>query len=223
MSEAPDPFEVATVPGLDLIGMIPPTSTALLIVDVQNDFVGQDGVLARAGVGMSVLEPALSRIPPLILGARSAGLPVVLIRVVTRRENDSKALRLLMQRRGYGDDALNLCRAGDVGADYHPLIRPQDGDIHIEKLLYSSFSGTDLNLQLRARGIENLVIAGFTTECCIDSTARDAFHHQFNVFVVQDACAAYEPALHQAAISIMAKNFALLVRSEDVLAAWALG
>ncbi|WAC58491.1 cysteine hydrolase family protein [Brevundimonas sp. SL130] len=221
MDNAPDPFSIVTVPSADLVGMIPPASTALLIVDVQNDFVAQDGVLGRSGVDMSALEPALARITSLMDSARTAGVPVVLIRVVTRKRSDSQALQLLMQRRGYGDDALELCRAGEVGADYYRTIQPQDGDIHIEKLLYSSFSGTDLNLQLRARGIETVVVAGFTTDCCIDSTARDAFHHQFNVFVVDDACAAYELAVHRAAMSIMTKNFALPVLTDDVRAAWA--
>lgn len=207
MDETPDPFAIVTVPRADLAGMIPPAGAALLIVDVQNDFVAQDGVLGRSGMDMSILEPALARIPPLIDGARAAGVPVVLIRVVTRKQSDSRALQLLMQRRGYG-------------ADYYGTIQPQDGDIHIEKLLYSSFSGTDLNLQLRARGVDTLVIAGFTTECCVDSTARDAFHHQFNVFVVEDACAAYDPALHRAAMNIMTRNFALPVLTDDVLAAW---
>ncbi|WP_395943715.1 cysteine hydrolase family protein [Brevundimonas sp.] len=220
MDETPDPFAIVTVPRADLAGMIPPAGTALLIVDVQNDFVAQDGVLGRSGMDMSILEPALARIPPLIDGARAAGVPVVLIRVVTRKQSDSRALQLLMQRRGYGDDALELCRAGEVGADYYGTIQPQEGDIHIEKLLYSSFSGTDLNLQLRARGVDTLVVAGFTTECCVDSTARDAFHHQFNVFVVEDACAAYDPALHRAAMNIMTRNFALPVLTDDVLATW---
>lgn len=215
-----DPFALTYVSAADLKPMLPSASTALLVIDVQNDFVAQDGVLGRAGMDMSPLEPALGRIGTVLAKAREIGLPIVLVRVVTQERSDSQALKLLMQRRGYPDDALELCRAGEAGADYHPMIQPQAGDIHIEKLLYSSFSGTNLNLQLRSRGIDTLVIIGFTTECCVDSTARDAFHHQFNVFVVDDACAAYEESLHRAAMSIMTKNFALPILTEDLLAVW---
>ncbi|MDQ1153648.1 cysteine hydrolase family protein [Brevundimonas sp. SORGH_AS_0993] len=215
-----DPFALSPVAAADLKPMLPPASTALVIIDVQNDFVAQDGVLGRAGLDMTPLQPALDRIKSLIAKAREVELPIVLVRVVTREKSDSQAMKLLMQRRGYPDDALELCRAGEWGADYHPTIQPQDGDIHIEKLLYSSFSGTDLNLQLRARGIDTLVIAGFTTDCCVDSTARDAFHHQFNVFVVDDACAAYDERVHRAAMGVMAMHFALPVRTEDVIAVW---
>ena len=64
--------------------------------------------------------------------------------------------------------------------------------MEVEKPLYSSFVGTDLDARLRARGIDKLVIAGFTTDCCVDCTVRDAFHRNYDVFIVADACASYE-------------------------------
>ena len=99
--------------------------------------------------------------------------------------------------------------------------RPSPGDIEVEKPLFSSFVGTDLEAQLRARGVDTLVVLGLTTDCCVDCTARDAFHRGFHVFVVQDACSAYGEALHRAALSGLEKNVALLTTTDEVEQAWA--
>lgn len=69
-------------------------------------------------------------------------------------------------------------------------------------------------------GVDTLVLAGLTTECCIDSTARDAFNHDFHVFVSIDACAAYEPELHAAALRMLELNTAILTDSDSVVVAW---
>jgi nicotinamidase-related amidase len=88
------------------------------------------------------------------------------MRVMTRPETDSDALRTWMARRGTpGGEA--ICRIGSGGEAYY-RVTPEPGDIEIEKLAYSSFHGTDLDAQLRARGIDTLVIAGISTDCCVD-------------------------------------------------------
>lgn len=201
-----------------LAQMIRPESTALIVVDIQKDFAAPDGLLGRAGVDLAPAEAAIDRIEPLIAAARAAGAAVGFMRVVTTPESDSNALRTLMRRRGEpGGEA--ICRAGDGGADYYRL-RPRPGDIEIEKRLYNSFHGTDLDAQLRARGIDTLVMTGLSTDCCVDATARDAFHRDYHVFVARDACAAYEPGLHEAALHGLELNCALLVDSASVVAAW---
>ena len=202
----------------DLAAMIPPASTALVVVDVQKDFAAPDGLLGRVGADLSAVGPALARIETLIAAARAAGATVAFMRVVTRPETDSRALRTLMARRGTpGGEA--ICRIDDGGADYH-RVRPEPGDIEIEKTLYDSFHGTDLDAQLRARGITTLVMTGFSTDCCVDQTARTAFHHDYDVFVVSDATAAYDAALHVAALDILQKNCVLLTDADAVAAAW---
>ena len=67
---------------------------------------------------------------------------------------------------------------------------------------------------------DTLVIAGLTTECCIDSTARDAFERDYHVFIAADAVAAYEPDLHEAALKALELNCAILAASADIAAAW---
>jgi len=139
--------------------------------------------------------------------------------VVTRPETDSEALKLFMAPKGLPPQALAICRDNTPGADYH-RVRPIPGDLEIRKPLYFSFVATRLEEQLRERGIDTVVVVGFTTECCVDCTVRDAFHRNFNVFVVADACAAYSAELHQGALNALAANCALLLEADAVLAAW---
>jgi biuret amidohydrolase len=202
-----------------LPAMIAPVRTALLIVDVQVDFVSPRGAAAAWGVDLGRFEAPLEQIERLLVAARNAGVTVAFARVVTRPETDSDALKNLHHRMGHPADALAICRAGTKGADYH-RVTPRGGEIEIEKVLYSSFVGTNLDALLRARGIDTLVLAGFTTDCCVDCTARDAFHHDYNVFVVADACGAYEPELHQGTLNSLARNCALLADTQSVVSAW---
>ena len=200
--------------------MIAPSRTALVIVDVQEDFVSPAGVAGHWGIDFDALEPPLQKIEALIAAARAAGVTLAYMRVVTRPETDSDALKSLHERKGRPPQAVAICRAGTSGADYY-RVKPEPGEIEIQKPLYSSFVGTDFDEQLRARGIDTLVMTGFTTDCCVDCTARDAFHRNYHVFVVTDACAAYEEELHIGALNGLSKNCALLTDTAAVLAAWA--
>ncbi len=90
----------------------------------------------------------------------------------------------------------------------------------IAKTRYSAFFGTDLDAALKALGVDTLVLCGLTTECCIDCTASDAFHLDYQVFVASDACTAYEADLHGAALKALALNCAILVSSAEIVEAW---
>ena len=214
MPEAPALPHVA-----DLGDMISPARTALVVVDIQVDFAAPHGLIGRAGADMAAAATAVDRIEMLIAAARRAGATVAFMRVMTRPETDSNALRTWMARRGTPEGG-GICRIGSGGEDYH-RVAPEPGDIEIDKLIYSSFHGTDLDARLRARGIDTLVVTGISTDCCVDSTVRDAFHRDYHVFVVSDACATYDEALHTGTLNALQMHCALLTRSDDVAAAWA--
>jgi nicotinamidase-related amidase len=211
----------AALPHVDaatLPTMLVPQTTALVLVDLQVDFGAPEGLLGRAGVDLSAAGPAIDHCARLLAAARAAGAAVAWARVITRPETDSNALKTLMARRGQpGGEA--ICRAATPGADYYRL-SPQAGDIEIAKPLYDSFHGTDLDARLRARGIDTLLVCGLTTDCCVDQTARSAFHHGYHVFIASDACAAYAPGMHAAALDALEKNCALLTTTDAVEAAW---
>jgi nicotinamidase-related amidase len=214
--------EVGAVPRVEpaaLTGMIDPAQTALVVIDVQEDFVGPTGAMARIGVDMSGVAPALDRIVRLIAAARAAGATIAFARVVSSPDTDSTALKLLNARKGRPPQAIAICREDQTGSAYY-RVSPQPGDIEAPKRLFNTFHGTSFDAQLRARGVDTLVVVGFTTDCCVDSTCRDAFHRDYNVFVVSDATDAYAADLHVGALKALQKNCALVTDTASVLAAW---
>jgi nicotinamidase-related amidase len=198
--------------------MIEPARTALVLVDVQVDFAAPDGAMAAFGAELSMVEPAIARMTEVLGAAQDAGMPRVWLRVMTREATDSGAARRFEARRGRPPSSLAVCRAGTRGAAYHRLT-PQAGDLEIEKPLYSGFQGTRLDEELKLRQIGALVLVGLTTECCIDCTARDAFHRDYDVFVVADACAAYSERLHRGSLEALGETCALLTTTSALVAA----
>ena len=197
--------------------------TALLIVDMQVDFAAPQGVIGQMGVDISAVAAALTGAERLAQAARTAGVPVIFAGLFTSRATDSAAWRERMTRRGGNAEIeSDLCRAGQTGSDFYGP-RPLEGELVIEKTRYSAFFGTDLESRLRALGVDTLVLCGLTTECCVDCTARDAFHRDVHVFVPADACAAYEAQAHEAALAVMGLSFAILTDVDAVTTAWSAG
>ena len=200
---------------------IAPARTALVIVDAQTDFASPEGAMGRAGANLSAVPAALAAARRLADAARAAGAPVVFVGLMTAPEDDSAAWAERLRRQG-GDPAadLALCRTGTLGAAFVGPI-PLVGEPVVPKLRYSGFFRTDLDAQLQRLGVDTLVVAGLTTDCCVDCTVRDAFHLDYHVFVAADACAAYDAALHAATLKSLAINCAILVTTDQVEAAWA--
>jgi ureidoacrylate peracid hydrolase len=208
------------VSGTDgLATWIAPKRTAVLIIDMQVDFASPDGALGGF-IDMSVVEPALAAAQKLAADARAAGVPVVFVGLHTTPETDSAAWNERMRRRG-GDPDVDaaLCRTGQVGSEFYGP-QPAPGERVVAKTRYSGFVGTDLDMQLTKLGVDTLVVAGLTTECCVDSTVRDAFSLDYHVFVAADACAAYEPDIHEASLKVMALNSAILTDTAAIADAW---
>lgn len=195
-----------------------PHRTALLLIDMQRDFAADDGAMAKRGADLSAIHPAVAKAERLADAARAAGVQLVFVRLLTPRGCETPTLKEWQVRRGQeGDDP--LCETGTRGADFVGP-QPQDGDMVVTKARYSAFTGTELAARLRARSIDTLVLAGVTTECCIDTSARDAFEQDFHVIIATDAVAAYETHLHDAALRALEINLATLVDSVTIQAGW---
>lgn len=193
-----------------------PGRTALLLIDMQVDFASEAG--GSGSHDLTDARRAIVQAGRLADAARAAGVPCVFVRLVTRAGEETPILREWQARRGQGDDP-PLCREGTPGAAFVGP-QPEPGEIVISKSRYSAFTGTDLAGQLRARGIDTLVLTGLTTECCIDTTARDAFERDFHVVIATDAVAAYEPLLHTAALRALEINLVTLADCATIQASW---
>ena len=197
---------------------IAPRRTALLLVDMQVDFAAPDGAMAKAGADVSAVQAAIANAALLADAARAAGVPCLFARLITRESDETDPMREWKLRRGAQADAL-LCREGTHGANFVGP-QPQPGEAVFSKSRYDAFAGTGLDAHLRDQKRDTLVIAGLTTECCVESTARDAFERDYHVFIARDAVAAYAPDLHQAALKALELNCAILASSAEIAAAW---
>lgn len=205
---------------MSLATWIAPGRTALLVIDMQVDFASPEGLAAQWGQDLSTVPAALAAAERLVGAARAAGVPVAFVGLFTAEANDSPIWDERSRRRGLDpDEAPALCRADSPGSAFVDP-RPAAGEPVFRKTRYSPFWDTDIDAALRAMGVDTLVLAGLTTECCVDSTARDAFNHDYHVFVAADACAAYEPDLHAGALRMLDLNTAILTETASVAAAW---
>lgn len=202
-----------------LAAWIAPSRTAVLVIDIQVDFASPDGALGQY-VDMAAVQPAVSAAERLVGAARAAGTPVVFVGLFTAPETDSPSWTERMRRRGGDPDKESaLCREGETGSDFYGP-RPAPGELVVKKTRYSGFVGTRLDAWLKACGVDTLIVAGLTTECCVDSTVRDAFSLDYHVFVAADACAAYEPDIHAASLKVMDLNSAILTDTAAIAHAW---
>jgi nicotinamidase-related amidase len=186
-----------------------PTHTALVIVDVQNDFCDPAEFPAAASM--------LPRLRAFVRQARGAGVRLVFTRAVHSETTDSPVWVSRFDDRPH---LLNTCRAGTAGADFHQDVLPQEGDLVIEKHRYSAFIGTSLELRLRAMGVRTLVFTGIATNVCVESTARDAFQRDFHVVLANDCTAASSPALQEASEENVRRYFGLVCHSEEIGQVW---
>jgi nicotinamidase-related amidase len=206
----------------DLAAWIAPSRTALVVIDMQVDAASPEGALGGL-VDFSAIPSALRAAQRLVEAARAAGVAVVFVGLETRPETDSTAWKERMRRRGDDPERdIAVFRVGAAGADFFGP-QPLPGELVVAKSRYSGFFGTDLDAELRRRGLDTIIACGLTTECCVDCTVRDAFQLDYHVFVARDACAAYQPDLHEAALKSLELNCAILVDAAEVAAAWAGG
>lgn len=203
-----------------LADWVAPERTAVVVIDIQVDFASPDGVLGKAGVDMSITEPAVAAASKLVEKARAAGVPVIFVGLQTDETTDSPVWGEWRRRKNGVDEGGGLCRTGTPGADFFGP-QPRLGETVVPKLRYSGFFGTSLDAILKARNIDTLVVCGLTTECCVDCTVRDAFHLDYYVYLPTDACAAYDENIHVNALQSLELNCATLVTTADLSGAWA--
>lgn len=193
-----------------------PRWSALLVVDVQNDFASPKGSAALRGDDVSASVAMVPRLVRLIAEARRVGLTVVYIRTTHSEWTDTPSwlYRKSQQK------TLNTCREGTWGAEFYDGIAPLASERIVIKHRYSAFINTDLNTVLKAKGIESVLVTGIATNVCVETTARDAYMFDYYVTMVSDCAAAYDQKLHEATLENMRLHFGLVATSEEVIQTW---
>jgi ureidoacrylate peracid hydrolase len=198
---------------------IPREATALMVIDMQNGFLDPKGSMAAIGMSHEAMLPALPGCQRLVEAARAAGVPVIYTRYVYMPDYSDGGLlpnEMLPAMR-----EVNALVNGTWDAEVVPDLKPKDGDIVIDKSRPSAFYGTQLEPVLTSLGVRNLVVAGITTNVCVETTVRDAGQRDYHVHVVSDATAEYEPERHDHALNTMGFIFGRIATVDDVLEGWA--
>lgn len=166
------------------IDALTPSTTALLLIDLQNDFV-EPGAPLHAGMAYNNLP----KIKDLIQFCRDKGITII----YTRHAHDADGSDMGLFRQiypGLGEGAALI--EGQRGAEIFDDVAPQEGDLIVRKQRYSGFFQTNLDLLLRNRGIKDVAIAGATSEDCCLATARDAMYRGYRVAFLEDVIGTYD-------------------------------
>jgi ureidoacrylate peracid hydrolase len=217
---------------------IDPVETAVIVVDMQNDFAAEGGMFARAGIPMSAAQAVVEPTAQVLTAARAVGMKVVYLKMAF--ESDLSNLG--------GPDAPNRVRhlAFGVGqpvetpdggrgrflikdtwnTDILSELTPEPDDIVVEKHRYSGFFETTLDATLKGLGIKQLIFTGVTCSVCVESTLRDAFYRDYQCLLLADCTA--EPigsefgrSNHEASLLVIEKLFGWVSDSASLMQALA--
>jgi biuret amidohydrolase len=183
--------------------------TAVLLIDMQRDFLDPEGYLAATGYDLGSVRAAIPPARRLLDAARAHGLPVVHTRQgywPDLRELPPHRLELTRSEDSVVGKRGPLGRfliRGEPGFQTIPELSPRAGELVVDKSGTGAFYGTDLASILSARDIRSLIVAGVTTDVCVHTTIREATDRGFECLVVADACASGDPELHRAAIEMV--------------------
>lgn len=186
-----------------------PTRSAVLVVDMINEFCKPGGKMVLPGY--EVLVPPQRSV---IEAARKAGAPVVWIRDSHRRN---------MRRDREWVKRTPHCVEGSWGTEVIEDLGARDDEIHVVKHRYSGFFQTDLDLVLKDMLVDQLVVFGVVTNICVRSTVHDAFFNGYEVVVPRDCCAATGPREHESTLYDIATHFGVVSDAAAVVAAFSSG
>jgi nicotinamidase-related amidase len=195
-----------------------PTKTALVLIEYQNEFTSEGGVLHGAVSAVMDKTGMLAKTVGLVQAARAAGVTIMHAPITFAPGYGELSRHPYGILKGVVDG--NAFVKGTWGAAIVDDLAPQEGDIVIEgKRGLDTFASTNLDFILRSKGIETVIIGGFLTNCCVESTMRSAYENGYRVITLTDCTAATSAEEHDNAIAYDFPMFSLPMESDSVAAA----
>lgn len=198
------PFEAVS---WDLV----PGRTAVVLIDLQNDFLHPDGWYAQSGVDISHMRRVIEPTRVLLQHAREAGVPIIWTKHGFREETAGQFVTLRPFLREGG------LRQGTWGYDVSADFTPEPHDFHSHKSRLSAFFNTDLELILRGVRAETVLFAGVLTNQCVAATSKDANFRDFRPIVIEDCTGTTMPHLHEPALEMMRVGWARVAQLDETV------
>ena len=201
--------------------------SALIVIDMQRDFLEQGGYAATSGMDVTALRRPIPSIRKLLDHARSCGMLIIHTREGHRTDlSDCPPAKLARSRNagaeiGSAGPLGRLLVRGEYGHDIIDELQPISGEPMVDKPGYGAFHQTDLAQILSTHDIRSLFICGVTTEVCVHSTLREAVDHGYSCVIISDACGSAHQQLHDAALKMVGVEggiFGTVADTDTVLA-----
>jgi ureidoacrylate peracid hydrolase len=198
-----------------------PKHTALLIIDLQNDYCSKKGKVSKIfKFNVEPIEGIISDMKSFLSKAREKNIQVIWTRMIEDYKN-SRVKKNMVNKILSQKNPVRLCILGTSGFDYYKL-KPEKEDFEVIKSSYDPFTNAQLQKILKKKKIKNLVVMGVYTSICVESAVRRAFSEGYNVIVPKNLVAMpkEEEVLHNSSIKNMQKCFAYIINSMEILNAW---
>jgi len=199
-----------------------PSATAVVAVDLQNDFGAKGGYVDSFGVPIEGTRATIGPIARVLDAARAANIPIVYTKMEFKRDLSNLGGPDSPNRELLGLGSGDFLIENTWNTEIIPELAPRHGDTIVSKQRYSAFFQTDLDNILRARGITNLVFVGWTTSVCVESTVRDAFYRDYRCVVLEDCTAetvgrSHVRTNHEASLFVIQAQFGWVTDSRSLV------